>query len=181
MDRRGTRDTDPPAEGKVREPERRRWRARARETQGPPASAPRADHSKGLRLLRGLACDLSSWLKIGVLVLLLVAGLAWLEHTRSRSDREFRTLQTQLEMKAVAVLVRSNVAATGGMPEDLQQFLAQNLKKNKEYGAGKDFWGSDYTVEEFPDHFEVRSAGPDGKPRTPDDLTCEMALPAADE
>lgn len=153
----------------------RRWRERPRPTEGPPKTAPR--RRRRLPSLQTVTHRLWHWLSLVGLLLLLIGGLVWLKRTRDRADLEFRFLQTELELKAVAALVRSHYAATGAMPEDLQAFLAQNLKKNKQYGAGQDFWGHDYLLEESAEGFRVRSSGADGRHWTGDDLVHEVAFP----
>lgn len=156
----------------------KRWREKDRPTEGAP-KAPRRRRSM-MPALRVAVRKLGHWLTLLSVFVLLGAALVWLKHTRDRADLEFRLLQTELELKAVAVLVRSHYAATGEMPRDLQKFLEQNLKKNKQYGAGQDFWGRDYLLEELTDGFRVRSAGPDGRPWTEDDLVYEMTFPAVE-
>ena len=114
------------------------------------------------------------WLAFLITLLLLGSALTlgWRYHREAGQwfDIQVRGTKTQLEMSSILHLLKQYYLANGSIPERPIEYIKPSLKPNKAFPPGCDFWGSTYMLASDPDGFWLRSAGPDRKPNTSDDL-----------
>ena len=95
-------------------------------------------------------------------------------HQRSawerKMDNKVRSAETDLEMAVVARLLRQFHSANNALPSDPIDYAAANMKKNKPYPPGCDFWGQRYLLDREVGGFTIRSAGPNCRYFDGDDL-----------
>lgn len=87
-----------------------------------------------------------------------------------KMDDKVRQAETVLEMAVVARLIRQYHAANNRLPDDPVEYASANMKKNKPYPSGCDFWGKPYRLERQDRGFTLRSAGPNRNYGDRDDL-----------
>ncbi len=111
---------------------------------------------------------------------LLVGANKLLNHYRQKmqnaAQREVNRVKTELEMSAQLRLLRQYYLSNAALPKDPMGYLKPFLKDNKPFPRGCDFWGHEYRVDSDPDGFAMRSAGPDGKMETRDDLVAGVKI-----
>ena len=56
--------------------------------------------------------------------------------------------------------------------KDFRQFIRESMTAKRD--PSLDFWENPYTLEEYDDHFEIISFGPDGENETDDDVWVEV-------
>lgn len=113
------------------------------------------------------------------LVGLCVATLVYIGFGRHASwekqiDRLVKATETKMEMATSVRLLNQYRRANNALPANPTEYLAGNLKNNKPYPRGYDFWGTPYRVDLLDDGYALRSAGPDKKFNDADDLVFEV-------
>ena len=107
------------------------------------------------------------------LCLVMLARGAYARHRmwEHRVSNQIKHTETVMEMSVAGRLLRHYHTAFDALPKDPVKYIATSLRVNKPHPRGCDFWGTPYRVEACNDGFKVRSAGPDCKFGTRDDLT----------
>ena len=137
------------------------------------AAPPSRDRkSKGIRF--GPSTARLGLVLLNILVAALIAFSYRLYYQRQvmkkRIDDHFRQGETYVEMAVVARLLRQYYLIHQDFPPDPVGYVSLDLKKNKPYPRGCDFWGSPYLVERSRKEFYIRSAGPNRVYADRDDL-----------
>ena len=123
--------------------------------------------------------------QIGSLVLLATCSLLvgasrlvghWRAKIKKATQNELCRVKTSLELSVQVRLLRQYYLSNGALPPDPVGYLRPFLKDNKTYPRGNDFWGHPYRVDQDPDYFGVRSAGPNGKMDDRDDLSAGIKI-----
>lgn len=111
-----------------------------------------------------------------LLLLLLWRGGASLQKVDHTVRDAYYVALTRIEIHNVAEQVRLHHLAEQGYPVDFRGFLASFQRKRGPKPPWTDFWGQEYVLEPGPKTFDVRSAGPDHRYYTRDDLVARREI-----
>ena len=81
-----------------------------------------------------------------------------------------RVTRTAFELQQISTVIEEEELLTGSYPDDFRQFMTENFYREKSKNTTVDPWGNAYQFTNGERDFVVRSAGPDGVPRTADDI-----------
>jgi len=116
--------------------------------------------------------------KAVILVILLNGGLKaarmFMAHPAAQAASVARTA---FELQQIASTIESEELLEGAYPSDFTQFMKDNFYRKTGGDTTTDPWGSPYRFENKEREFVVYSAGPDGVPRTTDDLSITRVKP----
>lgn len=81
-----------------------------------------------------------------------------------------KVTRAAFELQQITTAVESEELLDGSYPEDFAQFMRENFRRRRGPDVTMDPWGRPYGFENKEQDFTVYSAGPDGVPRTKDDI-----------
>jgi hypothetical protein len=88
-----------------------------------------------------------------------------------------RVTRTAFELQQIATVIEEEELLTGSYPTDFRQFMSENFYRKRGSNTTVDPWGKAYQFTDGERDFVVRSAGPDGVPRTADDIYITRTKP----
>ncbi len=98
---------------------------------------------------------------------------SWEKRTRGA----WLTLQTELFLTSLTHRLEEEMLASGHVPRDLGAFIGASFQLNGRPMKDRDFWNTPLDFQVLPKELRLRSAGPDKKLFTPDDITRTVPKP----
>jgi hypothetical protein len=88
-----------------------------------------------------------------------------------------RVARAAFELQQIAAVIEQEELLTGSYPENFAEFMRENFRRKRGRDVTTDPWGNRYRFADEEKDFVVRSAGPDGVPRTTDDIYITRTKP----